>query len=144
LNSSGPKPAQVSPSTGESAPALADLHRGPRRFKYLRKSTMHYLTGSLTFAKKPSYFYLFTACSPRRRTALGHAPASLHRPIYSMTDALLRQRPNSRPNEDFPSTNFINGALNQPAHGDSTDNRMSNVFPAVYDSLTQLNWPRSI
>jgi hypothetical protein len=51
--------------------------------------------------------------------ALGQAPTSLHWPIYSMTSALLWQRPNSRPNEGFPSTNFTNGALTRTVHGDS-------------------------
>jgi hypothetical protein len=121
-----------------------DLQGGPRRFEYLRKSPTHYLTGSLTFAKRPLHFYLFTACSPRRRTALGRAPASLHRPIYSMTGTLLWQRPNSRPNEGFPSTNFTNGALTRTVHGDSEYYRQSSTFSLIYGVLVQLAGSGSI
>jgi hypothetical protein len=81
MSSVGLNSAQPAYSRGESTRARARvsvLHRSPQRFEYLRKNPAHYLTGSLTFAKRPLHFYPFTARSPRRRTALGRAPASLH------------------------------------------------------------------
>jgi hypothetical protein len=134
MNSVGMNSAQPAYNRGESTRARARgvvLHRSPQRFEYLRKNPAHYLTGSLTFAKRPLHFYLFIACSPRRRTVLGRASASLHRPIYSMTGVLLWQRLNSCPNESFPSTNSTNGALTCSVHGDRVINGQTNAFPAI-------------
>jgi hypothetical protein len=92
MNSVGLNSAQLAYSRGESTRARARgavLHRSPQRFEYIRKNPAHYLTGSLTFAKRPLHFYLFTARSPRWQMALSQATASLHRPIYSMTGVLL-------------------------------------------------------
>jgi hypothetical protein len=94
--------------------------------------------------KTPPEFYFFTARSPRRRTALGRAPVSLYQPVYSMTDVLLWQRPNSSPNEGFPSTNFTNGALTRTVHGDSGHYRQSSAFPLIYGVLVQLAGSGSI
>jgi hypothetical protein len=76
--------------------------------------------------------------------ALGRAPTSLHWLIYLMTGTLLWQRLNSRPKEGFPSTNFTNGALTCPAHGDSGHRGHSNVFPAILGTLAQLDGSESI
>jgi hypothetical protein len=48
---------------------------------------------------------------------------SLYRPDFLMMGALLQLKPNSRPNNRFPSTNFTNGALNHPGHGDSANHK---------------------
>jgi hypothetical protein len=102
------------------------------------KNPSHYSSVSLTFAETPSSFPLFTIPSPRRRTAGNRAPVSLYRPVYSMTGALLWQRPNSSPDKGFPSTNFTNGALTHTIHGDSGHYRQSSAFPLIYGVLVQL------
>jgi hypothetical protein len=134
MNRVGLNSAQMVYSRGESTRARAReaiLHRNPSGFEYLNKNPMDYLTGSLTFAKKPLLFYLFTTRSPRRRTAHGRAPASAYQPNHSMTGVLLRLRPNSNPNKCFPSTNFTIGPLSHSARGDRMINRHSNVFLAI-------------
>jgi hypothetical protein len=133
MNSVGLNSAHPAYRRGESTRARARgavLHRSPQGFEYLRKNLAHYLTGSLTFANKPSHFYLFTARSPRRRTALGRPPVSLYRPDPAMTGAPVRQTPNWTPLNHFPSLNFINGAPNHPVHGDNEDHRMSKCVPS--------------
>jgi hypothetical protein len=134
MNSVGLNSAQPAYSRGESTLARARgavLHRSPPGFEYLKKNPAHYLIESLTFAKRSLHFYLFTVRSPRRRTAQGRALVSLHLLIYSMTDVLLWQRPNSSPNESFPSTNFTNGALTRSVHGDSGHDEHSHAFPVI-------------
>jgi hypothetical protein len=67
MNSVGLNSTQPTYRRGESMRARARgavLHRSPQVFEYLRKNAVHYLTRSLTFANKPSHFYLFTARSP--------------------------------------------------------------------------------
>jgi hypothetical protein len=76
-------------------------------------------------------FYFFTARSPRRRTTQGRAPVSLYRPDYLMTGALLQLKPNSSPNNRFPSTNFTNDALTCSVHGDRMIDDQTNAFPAI-------------
>jgi hypothetical protein len=125
MNSVGLNSAQPAYSMGESARARARgavLQRNPSGFEYLNKNLAHYLTGSLTFAKKPLHFYLFTVSSPRRRTAETGAPASLYRPDHAKIGAPVRRTPNWTPPNHFPSLNFTNEALNHPIHGDSADN----------------------
>jgi hypothetical protein len=61
-----------------------------------------------------------------------------------MTGVLLWQRPNSRPKEGFPSIDFTNGTLTCPAHGDSGHRGHSNVFPAILETLAQLDGSESI
>jgi hypothetical protein len=93
MNSVRLNSAQPAYRRGESTPARACgavLHRSPQGFEYLRKNLAHYLTGSLTFVNKPLHFYLFTVCSPRRRTALGRAPVSLYWPDSTTTGAPVR------------------------------------------------------
>ena len=136
--------ARVGPFTGESAPALSILHREPWRFKISIKSPSHYSSVSLTLAEIPPRFHLFTFRSPRWRMAGNRTPTSLYRPDHSMTGVLLWQRPNSSPNESFPSTNFINGALARSVHGDSGHDGQSNTFPVIQGTLAQSNWLRSI
>jgi hypothetical protein len=129
LNSAQPAYRREKPTRARARKAV--LHRSPQGFEYLKKNLAHYLTESLTFVNKPLDFYLFTACSPRRRTALGRAPVSLHRPIHAMIGALLRRRPNSSPNKCFPSTNFTFGARKRSIHGDSGHDGHSNAFPVI-------------
>jgi hypothetical protein len=105
---------------------------------------VHYLTRSLTLAKRSLHFYFFTVWSPRRRTALGRAPASLYRLDYLRTGALLWPKPNSSPNHRFPSTNFTNGDLTYSVHGDSGHRGHSNVFPTILGTLAQLDGSESI
>jgi hypothetical protein len=134
MNSVGLNSAQPVYSRGESTRTRAceaALHRSPPGFKYLKKNPAHYLTESLTFAKRSLHFYLFTVRSPWRRTAQGQAPVKLYLPINSMTDVLLWQRPNSSPNESFPSTNFTNGALTCTVHGDRMIDGHPTAFPAI-------------
>jgi hypothetical protein len=111
MNSVGLNSAQPTYSRGESTCAPG--------FEYPKKNPAHYLTKSLTFAKRSLHFYLFTVRSPRRQTARGRAPVNLHRPIHATTDVILQFKPNSSPNECFPSTNFINGTLTRSVHGDN-------------------------
>jgi hypothetical protein len=75
---------------------------------------------------------------------LGRAPANLRRPIYSMTGALIRQKPNSRPKDRFPSLNFTKGDLTGSVHGDSGHRRYSHAFPVILGTLAQLGWSGSI
>jgi hypothetical protein len=122
MNSVGLNSAQPAYNRGESTRARARgvvLHWSPPGFEYQKKNHAHYLTKSLTFAKRSLHFYLFTVRSPRRRTARGRAPVNLHRAIHTTTDALLWFKPNSSPNECFPSTNFINGTLTCSVHSDN-------------------------
>jgi hypothetical protein len=136
MNSHGPKPAQVAQTRRKTrAPTLQTLQENPWRSGLLEVGSRHYLTESLTLMKRHSHFYFFTACSPRRRTALSRAPASLYRPLKSMIGALLWWRSNPRPNEGFPSINFTNGAMNRSVHGNSTDTRMGIAFPVIKGDL---------
>jgi hypothetical protein len=50
-------------------------------------------------------------------------------PIRSMTGVLLWPKPNSSPKDRFPLINFIIGALKQPVHGNSADDRMDQHVP---------------
>jgi hypothetical protein len=129
LNSAQPAYRREKPTRARARRAV--LHRSPHGFEYLKKHPTHYLTESLTFANKPLHFYLFTACSPRRRMALGRAPMSLHRPIHVTIGALLQRRPNSSPNKCFPSTNFTIGARKRSVHGDSGHGGHSNAFLVI-------------
>jgi hypothetical protein len=91
----------------------------------------HCSSVSLTLAKTPPRFYLFTTRGPRRRTAENRAPVSSYRLDHSMTGALLWLRPNSSPNKSFPSNNFTNGALTRSVHGDSGHNGQHDVVPTI-------------
>jgi hypothetical protein len=108
------------------------------------KGSRCYFYVSLTLAKTPPHSDFFTTRSPWRRTAGNRTPTSLYRPDHATTGALLWQRPNSIPNESFPSTKFINGALTRSVRGDSGHDGQSNVFPVIQGSLAQSNWSRSI
>jgi hypothetical protein len=89
-------------------------------------------------------FYSFTDRSPRRRAAPRRALASLYWPDYAKIGTLRRLAPNSSLNRSSPSTNFTNGALTRPDHGDRMDNRHSNALPAIYGSSAQMNGSVSI
>jgi hypothetical protein len=140
MNSSGPEPTQVGPSTGGNVPALSVLQKHPYRFKNQSSRPRHYLTGSLTFANKPLHFYLFTARSPRRRTVGNRAPVSLYRPDPATTGAPVWQTPNWTPLNHFPSLNFTNEALHQLVHGDSVNNRMSEHVPGDLGLPSLIRW----
>jgi hypothetical protein len=63
MNSVGLNSAQPAYNKGESTRARTRgvvLHRSPPGFEYLKKNPVHYLTESLTFAKRSLHFYLFT------------------------------------------------------------------------------------
>jgi hypothetical protein len=113
------------------APARSVLRKEPWRFEISIKNPSHCSSVSLTLAKTPSRFHLFTTCGPRRRTAENRAPASSYWPDHSMTGALLRLRPNSSSNKCFPSINFTSGALNRSVHGDSGHNGQHDIFPVI-------------
>ena len=119
------------PYTDESALALSVLHKRPYRFKNQNGSPRYYSHISLTLAKTPLHFHLFTNHSRRRRTMENRTSASLHWPGHAMTGALLWLRPNSSPNKSFPSINFTNGALTRSFHGDRVINEQSNVFSTI-------------
>jgi hypothetical protein len=141
MNSVGLNSAQPAYRRGEPTRARgAVLHRSTQGFEYLRKNHAHYLTGSLTFANKPLHFYLFTARSPRRRTALGRAPVSLYRLDPATTGAPVRQTPNWTPLNHFPSLNFTNEALHQLVHGDSVNNRMSECVLGDLGPPSLIGW----
>ena len=92
MNSDGLKLAQVGPRTGESAPAVSDLHRGLWRFKKPLKSLQHYCLVSLTFTLGPSVFCFFSKTNPGNGAlAVGHLVAQTghgrHR-LPKLTDGL--------------------------------------------------------
>ena len=65
VNSNGLKLAQVGPRTGESAPAVSSLHRGPWLFEKPLKRPLHYFSVSLTFADRPfPFLFLHKSRSP--------------------------------------------------------------------------------
>jgi hypothetical protein len=59
----------------------------------------------------------------------GRTPATLCRPDTATTGTPVRQTPDWTPPAHFPSINFTSGALNQPVHGDSADDRMGKRVP---------------
>jgi hypothetical protein len=131
LGSLQPATAQQRQNSPPRAPARSVLCREPWWFEISIKNPSHCSSVSLTLAKTPPRFHLFTSRSPRRRTAGKRAPTSSYRPDHSMTDALLRLRPNSSPNKSFPSTNFTNRALTRSIHGGNGHHGQSNTFPAI-------------
>jgi hypothetical protein len=121
MNSDGLKLAQVGPRTGESAPAVSDLHRGLWRFKKPLKSLQHYCLVSLTFTSRS--FPFLSLHNLRSPTVDGGAvaPASPYRPENATTGALVWLTPNSTPNDHFPSINCKVLAPNLSVHDDSAN-----------------------
>jgi hypothetical protein len=115
----------------QNSPTRSVLRREPWRFEISIKNPSHCSSVSLTLAKTPPRFHLFTTRGPRRCTVEKRAPASSYRPDHSMTSALLRLRPNSSSNKCFPSINFTSGALTRSVHGDSGHNGQHDVFLAI-------------
>jgi hypothetical protein len=138
LGRNWPEPAQQQAEARPCAPALLVLQKDPYWFEYLETSHGAIFMTHWHITETSLEFYFFTARSPRRRTAQGRALVSLYRLAYSMTGALLWQRPNSNPNKGFPSTNFTNGALTRIVHGDSGHYRQSSAFLLIYGVLVQL------
>jgi hypothetical protein len=123
--------AQQRQNSPPCTPARSVLHREPWRFEISIKNPSHCSSVSLTLAKTPPRFHLFTTRGPRHRTAENRAPTSSYRLDHSMTGALLRLRPNSSSNKCFPSINFTSGALTRSVHGDSGHNGQHDMFPAI-------------
>ena len=137
MNSTGPKlahSAQSAQETGTRPRAHARVGGFAETPLPIQKSERQSLAlfTRLTDICKNTAALLFLH-RPKSTTAnsAGRAPVSLYRPIYSMIGVLLWQRPNSSPNESFPSTNFTNGALTRSVHGDSGHHGQSNAFPMI-------------
>ena len=118
MNSDGPKLAQVGPHTGESAPAVFTLRRGPWRFDKPVKTPAQYSYVSLTFCvEAPHFLFLRELRSP---TEDGGAVAltSLPWPENATARLLLCLTPNSNPDGKNPSTNCTIPDRELSVHGD--------------------------
>jgi hypothetical protein len=135
------------PTVGEKSTRAcargAVLHWSPCWFEILTRNPCT-IPISLTFTKTSLRFYSFTLGGPRRGPAESRAPASPRRPNLATNGVLLRFKPNSSPNECSPLSNFTNGALTCPAHGDNGHYRQPSAFPLIYGVLVQLAGSGSI
>jgi hypothetical protein len=119
------------PSNRRRCARAVVLHKRPRRFEIFIKNPFHCSSVSLTFAKTPLRFHLFTTRGPWRRAAEGHAPTILYQPKHSTTSVPVRLTPNSTPTNHFPSINFRVQTINRSVHCDNGYNGQHDVFPAI-------------
>jgi hypothetical protein len=96
------------------------------------------------FLKRPSKFYPFTGRGPRRRAARQSSGELVDWPNGERIGALLWQRSNPRPNEGFPSINFMIDDLSSSAREDSEQRGPLLAFPVINGFLVQLGVSASI